>query len=136
MLEKVIENWTSRLDYIRASRSSPMPEIIFKMTHHQHHDPKLRDPSFSAFRKRPALVFFRSFFLPSFGFCRPFKTSGTVHPPLTLSHWWAQMSRSLILNSLEPIGAESANRPLPWFLHKPAGVRHMLRIPLSPFYRL
>ncbi|GFV42308.1 hypothetical protein TNCV_3165391 [Trichonephila clavipes] len=32
MLEKVIENWTSRLDYIRASRSSPMPEIIFKMS--------------------------------------------------------------------------------------------------------
>ncbi|GFV12267.1 otoferlin [Trichonephila clavipes] len=31
MLEKVIENWTSRLDYIRASRSSPMPEIIIKM---------------------------------------------------------------------------------------------------------
>ncbi|GFU69643.1 uncharacterized protein TNCV_2559331 [Trichonephila clavipes] len=31
MLEKVIENWTSRLDYIRASRDSPMPEIIFKM---------------------------------------------------------------------------------------------------------
>ncbi|GFU52787.1 uncharacterized protein TNCV_3061241 [Trichonephila clavipes] len=29
--EKVIENWTSRLDYIRASRGSPMPEIIFKM---------------------------------------------------------------------------------------------------------
>ncbi|GFT48481.1 hypothetical protein TNCV_3383401 [Trichonephila clavipes] len=28
MLEKFIENWTSRLDYIRAS---PMPEIIFKM---------------------------------------------------------------------------------------------------------
>ncbi|GFV34455.1 uncharacterized protein TNCV_1413851 [Trichonephila clavipes] len=28
MLEKVIENWTSRLDYIRAS---PMPGIIFKM---------------------------------------------------------------------------------------------------------
>ncbi|GFV62755.1 DUF4817 domain-containing protein [Trichonephila clavipes] len=28
MLEKVIENWTSRLNYIRAS---PMPEIIFKM---------------------------------------------------------------------------------------------------------
>ncbi|GFU88270.1 hypothetical protein TNCV_846631 [Trichonephila clavipes] len=25
MLEKVIENWTSRLDYIRASRSSHMP---------------------------------------------------------------------------------------------------------------
>ncbi|GFS85937.1 hypothetical protein TNCV_1219351 [Trichonephila clavipes] len=31
MLEKVIENWTSRLDYIRASRDSRMPEIIFKM---------------------------------------------------------------------------------------------------------
>ncbi|GFU82881.1 transposable element Tc3 transposase [Trichonephila clavipes] len=28
MLEKVIENWTSRLDYIRASH---MPEIILKM---------------------------------------------------------------------------------------------------------
>ncbi|GFW42488.1 uncharacterized protein TNCV_4256831 [Trichonephila clavipes] len=28
MLEKVIENWTSRSDYIRAS---PMPEILFKM---------------------------------------------------------------------------------------------------------
>ncbi|GFW78266.1 hypothetical protein TNCV_137351 [Trichonephila clavipes] len=33
MLEKVIENWTSRLDYIRASRGSPMPEIIFKICH-------------------------------------------------------------------------------------------------------
>ncbi|GFU11683.1 hypothetical protein TNCV_3301091 [Trichonephila clavipes] len=31
MLEKVIENWTSRLDYIRARRCSHMPEIIFKM---------------------------------------------------------------------------------------------------------
>ncbi|GFW89208.1 DUF4817 domain-containing protein [Trichonephila clavipes] len=31
MLEKVFENWTSRLDYIRASRGSHMPEIIFKM---------------------------------------------------------------------------------------------------------
>ncbi|GFY10662.1 uncharacterized protein TNCV_2194831 [Trichonephila clavipes] len=31
MLEKVIENWTSRLDYIRASRGRHMPEIIFKM---------------------------------------------------------------------------------------------------------
>ncbi|GFV85766.1 putative transposable element [Trichonephila clavipes] len=31
MLEKVMENWTSRLDYIRASRGSPIPEIIFKM---------------------------------------------------------------------------------------------------------
>ncbi|GFT89372.1 uncharacterized protein TNCV_4386611 [Trichonephila clavipes] len=35
MLEKVIENWTSRLDYIRASRGSPMPEIIFKMQCHK-----------------------------------------------------------------------------------------------------
>ncbi|GFX86246.1 uncharacterized protein TNCV_2561281 [Trichonephila clavipes] len=31
MLEKVIENMTSRLDYIRASRGSHMPEIILKM---------------------------------------------------------------------------------------------------------
>ncbi|GFU90629.1 DUF4817 domain-containing protein [Trichonephila clavipes] len=31
ILEKVIENWTSRLDYIRASHGSLMPEIIFKM---------------------------------------------------------------------------------------------------------
>ncbi|GFT83514.1 transposable element Tc3 transposase [Trichonephila clavipes] len=31
MLEKVIENWTFRLDYNRASRGSPTPEIIFKM---------------------------------------------------------------------------------------------------------
>ncbi|GFW96965.1 transposase [Trichonephila clavipes] len=31
MLEKVIENWTTRLDYIRGSNGSPMPEIIFKM---------------------------------------------------------------------------------------------------------
>ncbi|GFX18386.1 uncharacterized protein TNCV_4306871 [Trichonephila clavipes] len=31
ILEKVIENWTSGLDYIRASRGSPMPEIIFKI---------------------------------------------------------------------------------------------------------
>ncbi|GFW30103.1 uncharacterized protein TNCV_1054141 [Trichonephila clavipes] len=31
MLEKVIENWTSRLDYIRASRDSHMLEIIFKI---------------------------------------------------------------------------------------------------------
>ncbi|GFV89143.1 uncharacterized protein TNCV_4913421 [Trichonephila clavipes] len=31
MLEKVIENWTSRLDNIRASRGCPMPEIIVKM---------------------------------------------------------------------------------------------------------
>ncbi|GFT12454.1 transposable element Tc3 transposase [Trichonephila clavipes] len=31
MLEKVIENWTSTLDYIRASRGNHMQEIIFKM---------------------------------------------------------------------------------------------------------
>ncbi|GFU48525.1 putative transposase [Trichonephila clavipes] len=31
MLEKVIENWTSRLDYIRASHGSPVPEIIYKI---------------------------------------------------------------------------------------------------------
>ncbi|GFW14745.1 uncharacterized protein TNCV_1562081 [Trichonephila clavipes] len=31
MLEKVIENWTSWLDYIRASRGSPIPDIIFEM---------------------------------------------------------------------------------------------------------
>ncbi|GFX48193.1 uncharacterized protein TNCV_4115281 [Trichonephila clavipes] len=31
MLEKIIKNWTSRLDFIRASRGSIMPEIIFKM---------------------------------------------------------------------------------------------------------
>ncbi|GFU52049.1 putative LOC100569746 [Trichonephila clavipes] len=31
MLEKVIENWTSKLDYIRASHGSHMPEIIFKI---------------------------------------------------------------------------------------------------------
>ncbi|GFY08932.1 uncharacterized protein TNCV_4661241 [Trichonephila clavipes] len=32
MVEKVIENWTSRLYYIQASRGSPMPEIIFKIS--------------------------------------------------------------------------------------------------------
>ncbi|GFY18535.1 hypothetical protein TNCV_2397611 [Trichonephila clavipes] len=37
MLEKVIENWTSRLDYIRASRGSPMPEIIFKIKTSERH---------------------------------------------------------------------------------------------------
>ncbi|GFT85723.1 putative DD41D transposase [Trichonephila clavipes] len=31
MLEKVIENWTSRLDYIQASRGRHMSEIIFKL---------------------------------------------------------------------------------------------------------
>ncbi|GFW72219.1 transposable element Tc3 transposase [Trichonephila clavipes] len=31
ILEKVIENWTPRLGYIRPSRGSPMPEIVFKM---------------------------------------------------------------------------------------------------------
>ncbi|GFW24566.1 transposable element Tcb2 transposase [Trichonephila clavipes] len=37
MLEKVIENWTSRLNYIRASRGSPMPEIIFKIRSSESH---------------------------------------------------------------------------------------------------
>ncbi|GFW36695.1 putative LOC100569746 [Trichonephila clavipes] len=31
MLEKVIENWTSKLNYIQASRGNHMPEVIFKM---------------------------------------------------------------------------------------------------------
>ncbi|GFS66421.1 uncharacterized protein TNCV_3856751 [Trichonephila clavipes] len=35
MLEKVIENWTSRLDYIRASRGSHMPEIMIEMQCHK-----------------------------------------------------------------------------------------------------
>ncbi|XP_073831484.1 uncharacterized protein [Musca autumnalis] len=30
MLEKVVENWTSRIGFIRASRGDLMPEIIFK----------------------------------------------------------------------------------------------------------
>ncbi|GFW46461.1 hypothetical protein TNCV_4811491 [Trichonephila clavipes] len=42
MLEKVIENWTSRLDYIRASRGSPMPEIIFKIVDNLEREPVLR----------------------------------------------------------------------------------------------
>ncbi|GFS77498.1 transposable element Tcb1 transposase [Trichonephila clavipes] len=33
MFEKVIENWMSRFDYIRSSRGSHMPEIIFKISH-------------------------------------------------------------------------------------------------------
>ncbi|GFT67136.1 uncharacterized protein TNCV_782911 [Trichonephila clavipes] len=32
MLDKVIENWTSRLDYIRAHRGNHMPEIIFRIS--------------------------------------------------------------------------------------------------------
>ncbi|GFX43847.1 putative LOC100569746 [Trichonephila clavipes] len=35
MLEKVIENWASRLAYIQASHGSHMPEIIFKMQYHK-----------------------------------------------------------------------------------------------------
>ncbi|GFU37073.1 uncharacterized protein TNCV_1554801 [Trichonephila clavipes] len=31
MLKKVIENWTSRLDYIRGSRGNLMPKILFRM---------------------------------------------------------------------------------------------------------
>ncbi|GFU66354.1 transposable element Tc3 transposase [Trichonephila clavipes] len=40
MLEKVIENWTSRLDYIRASRGSHMPEVIFKMAFFSKKEPR------------------------------------------------------------------------------------------------
>ncbi|GFT27138.1 DUF4817 domain-containing protein [Trichonephila clavipes] len=42
MLGKVIENWTSRLDCIRASRGSHMPEIIFKMFCLQQQDGRIR----------------------------------------------------------------------------------------------
>ncbi|GFT00886.1 hypothetical protein TNCV_4053431 [Trichonephila clavipes] len=45
MLEKVIENWMSRLDYIRGSRGSPMPEIIFKMAANL--EPVHSSPSFN-----------------------------------------------------------------------------------------
>ncbi|GFX24921.1 uncharacterized protein TNCV_1278571 [Trichonephila clavipes] len=76
----------------------------------QHHGTKPRD-SHLRFLKPPALIFSSSFFvflvlLPPFSrFFLPFKTSGAVHfSPLTFSHWWAHMSRSLNLNSLEPIG--------------------------------
>ena len=31
MLEKVIENWTSRLKYVRASRGGHMQEVILKL---------------------------------------------------------------------------------------------------------
>ncbi|GFW20019.1 histone-lysine N-methyltransferase SETMAR [Trichonephila clavipes] len=41
MLEKVIENWTSRLDYIRARRGSHMPEIIFKILNDHKEIPSL-----------------------------------------------------------------------------------------------
>ncbi|GFW37674.1 hypothetical protein TNCV_415601 [Trichonephila clavipes] len=47
MLEKVIENWTSRLDYIRASRGSPMPEIIFKIVNNERN---------SSFESKPTVV--------------------------------------------------------------------------------
>ncbi|GFW09619.1 transposable element Tc3 transposase [Trichonephila clavipes] len=53
MLEKVIENWTFRLDYIRASRGSPMPEIIFKIHLYsiEHPQPMLDAPSTFVFQK-------------------------------------------------------------------------------------
>ncbi|GFV28482.1 putative LOC100569746 [Trichonephila clavipes] len=44
MLEKGIENWTSRLDYIRASRGSRMPEIIFKTVCGFRHNTLLHRP--------------------------------------------------------------------------------------------
>ncbi|GFU96376.1 hypothetical protein TNCV_89521 [Trichonephila clavipes] len=69
--------------------------------------PKVRDPPFPlSENNQPSSFRYFSSVLFSLGFSRPFKTSGVVQfSPLTLSHWWAQMSRSLILNSLEPIGA-------------------------------
>ncbi|GFT74216.1 hypothetical protein TNCV_4081371 [Trichonephila clavipes] len=42
MLEKVIENWTSRLDYIRASHGSHMPEIIFKINKNDNPAPYIK----------------------------------------------------------------------------------------------
>ncbi|GFU60496.1 hypothetical protein TNCV_2197431 [Trichonephila clavipes] len=44
MLENVIGNWTSRLDYIRASRGSHMPEVIFKILGSRTHvnNPRVR----------------------------------------------------------------------------------------------
>ncbi|GFX52493.1 DUF4817 domain-containing protein [Trichonephila clavipes] len=45
MLEKVIENWTSRLDYIRASRGSHMPEIIFKISNQGSRKNSITSPS-------------------------------------------------------------------------------------------
>ncbi|GFV93306.1 hypothetical protein TNCV_3685291 [Trichonephila clavipes] len=43
MLGKVIENWTSRLDYIRASRGSHMPDIIFQILYKKASDFILSD---------------------------------------------------------------------------------------------
>ncbi|GFS94814.1 hypothetical protein TNCV_4456891 [Trichonephila clavipes] len=52
MLEKVIENWTPRLDYIRASCGSPMPEILFKIKEgdKNHQTSSSRVPFYSAKR--------------------------------------------------------------------------------------
>ncbi|PRD27573.1 UNVERIFIED_CONTAM: hypothetical protein NCL1_34998 [Trichonephila clavipes] len=63
-------------------------------THRQHYDPKLRYPP----KKKPNPRLFRSIsfvIFPFLPFFQPFKTSGAVHSsPLTLSHWWAYVSRS------------------------------------------
>ncbi|GFT40452.1 uncharacterized protein TNCV_1646451 [Trichonephila clavipes] len=57
MLEKVIENWTSRLDYIRASRGNPMPEILFKIYTKAFGDgPRNFEPSGQVTRTTPELA--------------------------------------------------------------------------------
>ncbi|GFX18612.1 DUF4817 domain-containing protein [Trichonephila clavipes] len=59
MLEKVIENWTSKLDYIRASRGSRMPEIIFKMV--------TFPPSFRVVMAPPDVLYFPPNLFSAFG---------------------------------------------------------------------
>ncbi|GFU24340.1 uncharacterized protein TNCV_942341 [Trichonephila clavipes] len=113
-------NWPPRscdltpLDYFLVIRLNDIKHAIVSVpsqTPRQHHGPKLRDPPFplsendqpSSFRSFFSFLSFSSLFSVSLDF---FKTSGAVHfPPLTLSHWWAHISRSLNLNLLEPIGA-------------------------------
>ncbi|GFX39419.1 hypothetical protein TNCV_2667811 [Trichonephila clavipes] len=67
MLEKVIENWTSRLDYIRASRGSHMPEIIFNPLTGYLLSEKL-------FRKRLTLILRFSSKMQQTIFLSPFRT--------------------------------------------------------------
>ncbi|GFX69833.1 hypothetical protein TNCV_4391881 [Trichonephila clavipes] len=67
---------------------------------------KTQGSSLLRFPKRQALLFFKLFLSFSFpsGFPDLLKLQGqSISPPLTLSHWWAQMSPSLTLNLLEPI---------------------------------
>ncbi|GFV58662.1 transposon Ty3-I Gag-Pol polyprotein [Trichonephila clavipes] len=63
MLEKVIENWTSRLDYIRASRGNPMPEIIFTMIFSPNQFAKIRPGFFIALLPLSSPFTFPSVFL-------------------------------------------------------------------------